>query len=37
MHISKAEFYRLGGFKNSDLYRKQDGDGVWQHYKGAKA
>ena len=33
--ISKAEFYRLGGFKNSALYRKADKRGTWRHYRTA--
>lgn len=32
--ISKAEWERLGGFKNTDLFRREV-DGKWQYYKGA--
>jgi hypothetical protein len=31
--ISKREWYDLGGFANSNLYRKADKRGVWQYYR----
>jgi hypothetical protein len=33
--ISKAEWLKLGGLKNSDLYRIQSRNGRWNYYKGA--
>lgn len=30
--ITKAEFYRLGGFKNSGLFRLQTRGGSWRYY-----
>lgn len=30
--ISKREFYALGGFANSALFRKADSRGEWRHY-----
>lgn len=35
MRITKAEWYRLGGFANSDLYRRADRLGRWMHFIGA--
>lgn len=35
MRISKKEWYRLGGFTNSDLYRRADKRGRWMHFMGA--
>jgi hypothetical protein len=32
MAITKAEFYRLGGLRNSSLFRKADKRGRWRHY-----
>lgn len=31
--ITKVEFYRLGGFSNSDLFRKQSRGGAWRYYR----
>lgn len=32
--ITKAEWYRLGGFANSKLFRKQSrGGGAWRYYR----
>jgi hypothetical protein len=31
--ITKAEFYNLGGFANSNIFRKADKLGRWRHYK----
>lgn len=36
MLIDKREFYRLGGFSNSNLFRKMIG-GRWKHFKKAKS
>lgn len=30
--ISRAEFYRLGGFSNPDLFRKQRGNS-WEYFR----
>ena len=30
--VSKTEWYKLGGFKNSLCYRRQAKNGVWLHY-----
>lgn len=30
--ITKKEFYRLGGFANSDLFRLQTRGGSWRYY-----
>jgi hypothetical protein len=30
--ISKDEFYRLGAFANSDLFRRER-DGEWQYFR----
>lgn len=30
--ITKEEFYRLGGFANSDLFRLQTRGGSWRYY-----
>lgn len=30
--ITKKEFYALGGFANSLLFRKADSLGRWRHY-----
>lgn len=35
MRITKGEWYRRGGFTNSDLYRKADRLGRWKYYMGA--
>jgi hypothetical protein len=32
LKISRAEWYRLGGFRNSRLFRKADRRGVWRYY-----
>jgi hypothetical protein len=32
MRISKKEYERLGGMKNSRLYRKADSRGRWRYY-----
>lgn len=29
--ITKVEFYELGGFKNSDLFRRQSRGGAWRY------
>lgn len=31
--ITKKEFYDLGGFANSDLFRKQSRGGEWRYYR----
>ena len=31
--ITKDEFYRLGGFKNSELFRLQSRGGAWRYYR----
>lgn len=31
--ITKREFYDLGGFANSKLFRKQSRDGAWRYYR----
>lgn len=31
--ITKAEFYRLGGFANSELFRLQSRGGAWRYYR----
>lgn len=31
--ISKQEFYKLGGFANPMLWRKQQSNGVWAYYR----
>lgn len=31
--ITKKEFYELGGFANSDLFRKQSRGGAWRYYR----
>ena len=33
--ITKKEFYSKGGFKNSNLFRKQTASGSWCYYEGA--
>lgn len=33
LKISKAEWSRLGGLANSDLYRKADRRGVWSYFR----
>lgn len=33
--ISKDQFYRLGGFSNPDLFRKEI-NGSWAHFKRSK-
>lgn len=30
--ITKVEFYRLGGFANSALFRLQSRGGAWRYY-----
>lgn len=30
--ITKAEWYALGGFANSKLFRKQSRGGAWRYY-----
>lgn len=30
--ITKAEWYSLGGFANSKLFRKQSRGGAWRYY-----
>lgn len=35
MRITKREWYALGGFANSDLYRRADRLGRWMHFMGA--
>ena len=30
--ITKKEFYKLDGFKNSNLFRKADKNGKWKYY-----
>jgi hypothetical protein len=32
MRITKAEFYRLGGLRNSKLYRKGTKGGGWTYW-----
>lgn len=31
--ITKKEWYVLGGFTNSDLFRKQSRGGAWRYYR----
>lgn len=31
--ITKTEWYNLGGFANSNLFRKQAKSGAWQYYQ----
>lgn len=31
--ITKVEFYALGGFANSDLFRLQSRGGAWRYYR----
>ncbi len=31
--ITKVEWYSLGGFTNSDLFRKQSRGGAWRYYR----
>lgn len=31
--ITKAEFYALGGFANSQLFRLQSRGGAWRYYR----
>jgi hypothetical protein len=31
--ITKEEFYRWGGFKNSELFRLQSRGGAWRYYR----
>lgn len=31
--ISKVEFYSLGAFANSNLYRKADASGEWHYFQ----
>lgn len=31
--ITKAEWYKLGGFANSKLFRKQSRGGAWRYYR----
>jgi hypothetical protein len=31
--ITKREWYDLGGFANSDLFRKQSRGGAWRYYR----
>lgn len=31
--ITKVEFYRLGGFSNSQLFRLQSRGGAWRYYR----
>ena len=33
--ITKAEWQRRGGLRNSDLFRRQDHDGKWRYFAGA--
>lgn len=33
LKISKREWYDLGGFANSRLFRKADKRGVWSYYR----
>ena len=33
VRITKKEFYRWGGFSNSDLIRKATKSGVWTYWK----
>lgn len=33
--ISKAEWQRRGGLRNSDLFRRQDPNGAWRYFAGA--
>ena len=37
MRVTKKKWYALGGFKNSDLYRKADRLGRWSYFEGAVA
>lgn len=30
--ITKREFYRMGGLRNSKLFRKQPRDGRWRYF-----
>jgi hypothetical protein len=30
--VSKEQWYRLGGFRNSQLFRKADSRGAWRYY-----
>lgn len=31
--ITKREWYELGGFANSSLFRKQSRGGAWRYYR----
>lgn len=31
--ITKAQWYDLGGFANSDLFRRQKKGGAWQYFR----
>lgn len=31
--ITKVEWYNLGGFANSDLFRRQSRGGAWRYYR----
>jgi len=31
--ITKREWYELGGFENSNLFRKQSRGGAWRYYR----
>ncbi len=33
--ISKREWERRGGLRNSDLFRRQSADGKWHYFAGA--
>lgn len=33
MRITKAEYNRLGGLRNSGVYRKQGKGGRWEYFK----
>ncbi len=35
MRITKKKWYQLGGFANTDLYRRADKRGRWMHFMGA--
>ena len=32
MRITKKQFYAMGGFANSQLYRRADKRGRWMHF-----
>lgn len=33
IRLTKHQWYALGGFKNTSLYRKQRADGAWAYYQ----